>query len=371
VSQNLVGAYAPSNIAIVKYMGKRDGESNLPENPSLSLTLNKLRSYVEIACEENHEANAREVRWIGEPPLQPSVNGERTLEVPRLETGGANRFLRHFERVRFAAPQILSKYGLPTTRRSGVRGSGESAASYTIRSANTFPTGAGIASSASSFAALTLATTMTCAGDQAAFDLAWKAEPELRRDLARLSRLGSGSSCRSFEGPWVMWERECAGKVKASTAALKHFVLLVSDATKTIPSSKAHQLIKESPLWVGRVDRASERFELASRALARGDLERLAKIAWSESWEMHSLFHTAAAPFSYWQPRSVEILQWLSPFVSGPEPPIVSMDAGPNLHLIVDASKASLWRNRIVERYGPNSLLEDEPGAGAAPMRPL
>jgi len=62
--------------------------------------------------------------------------------------------------------------------------------------------------------------------------------------------------------------------------------LLVSDAAKKIPSSRAHQLVKESPLWAGRVERASARFEQARKALAEGDITRLARIAWSETWEI-------------------------------------------------------------------------------------
>jgi diphosphomevalonate decarboxylase len=366
MSQVIVGARAPSNIAIVKYMGKRDGKANIPENPSLSLTLDKLCSCVEITCSDRPGLALPdgEAAWAAEPPLWSGYT-ELKLEVPRLQEEGISRFLRHFERVRRAAPAILLKYGLPVAAQNGTG----KTCSYLIRSGNTFPSSAGIASSAASFAALTLATALTCAGDQAAFDRAWESEVGLRRDLAGLSRQGSGSSCRSFEGPWVGWDRDFVFKVNASTAKLTHFVLLVSNAAKTVSSSRAHLLVKESPLWKGRPERASARFERACKALTEGDLTRLAQIAWSETWEMHSMFHTATEPFSYWCPRTVEILQWLSPFVNGLEPPLVSMDAGPNLHLIVTAKKASFWRDMLIEYYGRNSFLEDEQGSGAAPVR--
>jgi diphosphomevalonate decarboxylase len=368
MSQVIVGARAPSNIAIVKYIGKRDGATNIPENPSLSLTLNRLCSYVEITCSDAPELpelpdlpGLDEAAWAPEPPLLWSGYDDLKLQVPNLDEEGIGRFLTHFERARDAAPAILSKYGVPVAAQTG------KARSYLIRSGNTFPASAGIASSAASFAALTLATALTRAGDQAAFDRAFHSEAGLRHDLASLSRQGSGSSCRSFEGPWVGWEREHAFKLDASTPKLAHFVLLVSSAAKKVSSSAAHRLVKESPLWAGRVDRASARFEQARRALAEGDLARLARIAWDETWEMHSLFHTATEPFSYWQPRTIEILQWLSAFVNGPEPPVVSMDAGPNVHLIVAATRADFWREMLIERYGRDSFLEDEPGGGASP----
>jgi diphosphomevalonate decarboxylase len=356
-----VSACAPSNIAIVKYMGKLDGAINIPENPSLSLTLNRLCSYVEITSSDARDSH--EVAWDPQPSLLWSGYNGLKLRVPSLDEEGIGRFLRHFKRVRDAAPAILSKYDVPVAAQT------MKARSYLIRSGNTFPASTGIASSAASFAALTLTTAMTCVGDQAAFDRAWESETGLRRDLASLSRQGSGSSCRSFEGPWVGWEREHAFKVNASTPKLTHFVLLVSGAAKAVSSSRAHQLVKESPLWKGRAERASARFERARKALTEGDLTHLARIAWCETWEMHSLFHTAAEPFSYWHPRTIEILQWLSAWVNEPEPPVVSMDAGPNLHLIVTAEKADFWRDVLIERYGHDSFLEDEQGSGAAPVR--
>jgi diphosphomevalonate decarboxylase len=367
MSQLMVGACAPSNIAIVKYMGKQEGAVNIPENPSLSLTLSRLCSYVEITCSDRSNLSAPdgEPLWVAEPPLLWNGYEGFTLEIPHLREEGSNRFLQHFKRVRHVAPGILSKYGLAVATSNGVGW----ANSYLIRSGNTFPLSTGIASSASSFAALTLAASMTCARDQAAFDQAWNSEVGLRRDLANLSRQGSGSSCRSFEGPWVGWKQEHAFKVSALTENLTHFVVIVSDEAKKISSSKAHRLVKGSPLWRGRVERANTRFKQVSKALTEGDLASIARIAWQETWEMHSLFHTAAEPFSYWHPRTVEILQWLSSLVSGPEPPIVSMDAGPNLHLIVPKAKADFWRDSLIERYGRGSFREDEPGGGAAPVR--
>jgi diphosphomevalonate decarboxylase len=367
MSQLIVGARAPSNIALVKYMGKQEGTANIPENPSLSLTLSKMCSYVEITCGNNSNAGATndEALWVAEPPLLWSAYSNLRLEVPRLEKEGSNRFLRHFERVRRAAPGILSKYDLSV---SASKGSG-TAGPYLIRSGNTFPLATGLASSASSFAALTLAAAMTCADDLQSFGIAWDSETELRRELAGLSRQGSGSSCRSFEGPWVGWDRERSFKMSARTVKLRHFVLIVSGDAKKVSSSTAHQLVKQSPLWKERAERARARFDRASKALSEGNLGDLARIAWSETWEMHSLFHTSAEPFSYWRPQTVDALQWFSHLMSEPEPPIVSMDAGPNLHLIVPVNKADCWRDLLIERYGRDSLYEDEPGDGAVPVR--
>ena len=63
-------------------------------------------------------------------------------------------------------------------------------------------------------------------------------------------------------------------------------------------------------------------------ALGEAELSVAARIAWTEAWEMHSLFHTAEPPFSYWLPETMAALRWLEPWVAGPGAPIVTLDAG-------------------------------------------
>jgi diphosphomevalonate decarboxylase len=92
---------------------------------------------------------------------------------------------------------------------------------------------------------------------------------------------------------------------------------------------------------------------------------------------MHSLFHTCEDPFTYWKPGSIEGLQFLAPFVragatatvgsgnAGALPPIVTLDAGPNIHVIVAESQYAEWRERLHARFGARAVLEDRPGTGA------
>ncbi len=85
---------------------------------------------------------------------------------------------------------------------------------------------------------------------------------------------------------------------------------------------------------------------------------------------MHSLFHTAVPPFTYWMPESLAVLQWLEEWrknasEKGEAPPIVTQDAGPNLHVLVPESDRILWRERLHKKFGADRLLEDGAGAGA------
>lgn len=358
---------APSNIALVKYMGKRDASSNLPENPSLSMTLDGLCSLAQIECRSSGDAG---IRWVPELPLgTSSLSGfSAAPQVPDLSEAGAAKVTRHVSRVQKAVSEIFPAFGL-------VARDVPASQSWFVRTANTFPPASGIASSASSFAALTLVTAWACAEDPVDFEKRWKDSGDFRAALAQLSRLGSGSSCRSMDGPFVKWQDADVSVAKSAfhlpvpVPALAHFVLVVSSRAKAVSSSDAHVQVKTSPLWNGRVERACARVQELERALAAGDLTAIAKIAWSESWEMHSLFHTCAEPFSYWQPGTMVALQELSVALRESSPPVVTLDAGPNVHVIVEASKSAEWEtrlNRIATAIGGGAfLLKDRPSQGA------
>ncbi|OFZ20847.1 MAG: diphosphomevalonate decarboxylase [Bdellovibrionales bacterium GWB1_55_8] len=348
-------ARAPSNIALIKYMGKKELPGNIPENGSLSVTLEALCTYAEIS---RAPAAVVTEEWIPELPTIPKKDLVGSPVVPALSEKAAERALRHLRAVREAAPKLFSEFGIAPNNE---------VSKWSLRTANTFPAASGIASSASSFAAITLSTAFAMAREPAEFAKNWAKNPALKGALARLARAGSGSSCRSLTGPFVLWEQEDAEPLPVSQAfpELAHFVLLVSDQEKAVSSSQAHALVKTSPLWIGRVERVQERLTKMQLAFRRGDLDAIARIAWNEAWEMHSLFHTCSEPFSYWTGDTMALLQWLSPFLSGAKPPIVTLDAGPNIHLLVQAADATEWQERLRASFPAIRLLRDKPGAGA------
>ncbi|MEO7164457.1 MAG: hypothetical protein ABI041_16165, partial [Bdellovibrionia bacterium] len=240
---------APSNIALIKYMGKEDAVLNLPTNPSLSMTLNHLRTWVEIEC--GHSV-AGDISWVPEMPAHSEMSSRLPPSVPKLSGAGVERIVKHAHWVRNAVSEIFPAYGLVPAKHSSLQ----------IKTANTFPAASGIASSASSFAAVTLATALISSEDMDSFKSLWKDKsigPRFRRDLAQVSRQGSGSSCRSFEGPWVFWKDAIASPVESSLPDMTDLVVLISSDSKEISSSQAHAMVKSSPLWQGRVDRAQGR----------------------------------------------------------------------------------------------------------------
>jgi diphosphomevalonate decarboxylase len=350
---------APSNIALMKYMGKKETAGNIPDNPSLSMTLNSLCTYVNMDLQEDSTGQFR-IR-TGFDDSAKGLDYSR-LQIPELKGAGIEKMERHWKRITEAAPSILKEAGLDP-RPNGP-------ASVAVQTANTFPMGSGIASSASSFAAMTIAGLVASAADPSKLQELWsskdsQASVAMKRACARISRQGSGSSCRSFEGPFVEWNEESASVVQTAMPEMSHFVVVVSSTEKKISSSQAHQLVKTSALWNGRVARVTERFHALKVALAVGDIAEVSRLSWTEMWEMHSLFHTATPAFSYWEPGTIHALRSFAEDVLSENPPIVTLDAGPNVHVLVPKSEREHWLDILTERFGAEALLSDGQGTGA------
>lgn len=353
---------APSNIALVKYMGKRDADLNLPENPSLSMTLDQLCSYAELRW--NPSLKPESLRFI--PELPEGLSAHLCQKVESSEVG-LKKIQTHFERCRAQGGEILQRHGVQVKREPK---------GFELRTANTFPAGTGIASSASSFAAMTVAFVASLAEDLGAFQKKFSEDFHLRKELSALSRQGSGSSCRSFFGPWVLWDDETAEPMEVGLPPLSDLVLVVSAHPKKVSSTQAHESVKTSSGWQKRQERLPRRILQFQKALEEGDWKKLSQLTLFESLEMHALFHSAEKPFRYWEQGTLEVLEWVMPLVtqlgesSQERPllelarltPLVTLDAGPNVHFIVPTELAEHWRKVLGERFPHFPILQDSQG---------
>ncbi len=295
-------AQAPSNIALIKYMGKAQTDLNLPANPSLSYTLNKLVSNVSL-----ESVPGKSDRW--EPLETPGVAHFSLSEK------AISRYLAH---LNFLKKQFLYR------------------GAFIVRSNNNFPTGNGLASSASSFAALTRAA---C---RALSELTQKPLPN-DESLANLSRQGSGSSCRSFFSPWCIWDGDSVKQVDIPYDNLLHRVIIISHDEKQIPSSLAHELVTSSPLYRQRPKRAAQNLKLLMNAFTNKDWKTAYDICWKDFQDMHQLFSTCSKPFMYMHDESRNVLRILQrQWELDGDGPIVTMDAGPNIHLLYREDQRSL-----------------------------
>lgn len=297
-------ARAPANIALIKYMGKKDSTKNLPANASLSFTLQNLQSNVSL---ESHLG--------GQDFWEP-------LEIPGIDhfvlsTQGQERFLKHLGFLK----QHFDYNG-----------------GFIVRSNNTFPLSTGLASSASSFAALT-----KCAV-RAICELTKHPEPSTH-EIANLSRQGSGSSCRSFFAPWALWEADTVSGIDLPYGDLFHEVILVSHEIKTISSAQAHELIKTSPHFSNRPERAQQNLQNLIDAMRARNWPRMYAICWQEFQDMHNLFATCKQPFSYMTPQTLDLLDQLrATWDRNQDGPLITMDAGPNIHLLYRSDQKEMAR---------------------------
>lgn len=285
----MIEVTAPSNIALIKYMGKIAGTGNRPTNASLSYALPHLRTAVEIEAIDGGED-----RWA---PLS-----RAGFAAPTLSEKGRVKFLSHFRALKDA-------FG----------GSG----AFEIRSANNFPSDCGLASSASSFAALTIAAAK-------AF------RPEMdSAELSKWSRKGSGSSSRSLFGPWALWESEGAEPVDLGYPDLLHAAVVIHAGVKEVSSSEAHLRVTTSPKFAGRPERANQRLRELTESLRANDWTTAYRIVWDEYVDMHELFESSNEPFKYRNAESQKVVDACKHIWNFKgDGPLVTMDAGPNVHLL-------------------------------------
>jgi diphosphomevalonate decarboxylase len=281
-------AIAHPNIALVKYWGKRDVALNLPAVPSLSLTLSHFRTETTVS-------------WgVSEDTV--SVSGEPA------DPEFARRTLHFLDRLDPSRPPC------------------------SVTTHNNFPTAAGLASSSSGFAALTLAA------------LAANGTRCSPAEASALARLGSGSACRSLWGGFVGWKlgdradgRDCHAYPIASP---KHWdvvmvVAVVSDKKKAIGSTQAMlNTARSSPLYDLFVSQAPNDVVQAKTAILQRDLNGLGRVMESSTFKMHATMHTASPPILYWQPQTVACIHAVQALRSDGLNAWLTMDAGPNVKVL-------------------------------------
>lgn len=327
-----VTASAPSNIALVKYWGKRDAARQWPANDSLSMTL----------------STARTITTAAPSAADTIIYNGRTLAP---EAKDFQKIARHLERLRAATGQT-----------SGLA----------IETHNTFPSGCGIASSASGFAAL---TTAACAALIDCADLrALSARGFTAERLADLARQGSGSACRSTMGGYVRWFSGDAPDRQsvATSLAPGHFdladvIVVLSDEEKAVSSSEAHAFAWSSKLFPPRLAGIPERLKRLERALAAGDFTRLGLEIEAEALEMHAVIMTATPSVHYLTEASVQVCSWLrQQRQRGGIEAYFTIDAGPNIHVLTRPDDAAVLASQIRTAFGAQvkEILMDRTGSG-------
>lgn len=319
---NIASARAHSNIAFIKYWGNRDQGLRLPANSSLSMNLSALHT-------------TTNVRWSADLATDSlTINGEAPTEA------ALRRVQAHLDMLR---------------RRLGTELRAQ------VDSRNNFPMGAGIASSASAFAALTMAAVAAL----------HRHLPE--RELTALARLGSGSAARSIPGGFVEWRAANAhGDSYAETIApadhwqLVDVIAIVSHRHKRVGSTAGHASAHSSIFQSARVETAAARLMEAKQAIAQRDFVGLARVVEADSNLMHAVMMTSAPPLFYWQPLTLAVMAAVRSWreVDGLRV-CYTLDAGPNVHCICAADDAQAVAERLADLSPDIDMLRSGVGGGA------
>ncbi|GGI15530.1 diphosphomevalonate decarboxylase [Galliscardovia ingluviei] len=314
-------ATAHTNIALIKYWGKKDEALRLPFTDSISLTLADFYT---------------------------------TTEVTVLDSALPKRFTMNGSPVQGKAADRVWQYIARLQQRFGVRGS------LAITTENHVPTSAGLASSSSAFAAL--------AG---AFAAAYGLQVDMQ-ELSRMARLGSGSASRSVYGGFARW---IAGSDDATSVAvpidehpsfaLRMIAVQIDVKPKAISSTAGMRRVVETspyfPVWVEHNVDACERMQ---QAIADSDFTTLGELAQQNALDMHALNLTARPGFTYFEPQTLQVLQAVDQLRQEGVECYYTMDAGPNVKVLVQPEHEAAVLERLAVVVPDATMLSTGVGPG-------
>jgi len=320
----LATARAGSNIAFLKYWGVADPHINLPLTNSISMTLGSLHTTTTLAWDIDGRLSADQIMIDGE-----TAAGKK-----------AERVTEHLNQICYLAGN----------RRMWAQ----------VVSQNNFPMASGIASSASSFAALTVAA-------WAALGLPFDATR-----LSAIARRGSGSASRSLFGGYVEWEQghDDASSVARQLYPASHWTLcdlvaVISTAEKSVSSQNGHGMASSSPFNTARVARVDSMLQEVRAAITLRDLHRLGNIIEQDALAMHAVMMTSQPSLLYWQPGTLEVIHAVRRWREEDGLPVYfTIDAGPNVHLICEPAVRTEVLKQLQSLRTVQRVISSEAGDG-------
>ncbi len=319
-SSQFFRAFSPSNIALIKYWGKRDVALNLPTHGSISVTLKDFGSYTTAEFSEHFTKD------------EFYLNGTTLIDFSKA--------IKTVDELRKLAQTSLR-----------VR----------VQSYNNFPTAAGLASSASGMSALTYA----CAR---ALDLNLSLEK-----LSEISRKTSGSSCRSFFDGFVEWNKgeladgsDCVAHsiVEGKHFPLQVFLVVVQEKPKHHPSTDGMlHTQKTSPFFEAWVKNSEKDFIRMKKALFEKDFESFSMIIQENCFRMHACMMASSPPLLYWEPQTLLVTGLIESLQKSSIPVCFTIDAGPNV-VVLCPPEVRRTVHEELKKLNPMQLLSTILGSG-------
>jgi diphosphomevalonate decarboxylase len=341
---------APSNIALVKYWGKKDNQ--IPANPSVSFTLNKCKTITKLAFAKKDISTALNV-------TNTNFSFDLLFEGKPKEDFKP-KIQKFLERIEIYLP-FLKDYH------------------FTIDTENTFPHSSGIASSASGMAALA----MNFMSLEKALNPAMTEEYFFKK-ASFLARLGSGSACRSVKGQVVVWGNqeniegssdlfgvEFPNDIHANFKNFQDTILLVDKGEKQVSSTIGHDLMHNHPYAERRFGQAHENLDQLIAIFESGDLGEFIKVVESEALTLHAMMMTSMPYFILMKPNTLQIINAIWKFRTETKIPVCfTLDAGANVHVLYPENDSAIVlqfiKDELVGFCQNGQYICDEIGNGAS-----
>ncbi|MBC7426585.1 MAG: diphosphomevalonate decarboxylase [Bacteroidia bacterium] len=297
---------SPSNIALVKYWGKKPGVQ-LPANPSISFTLDKAVTDTSFKVFSKNSSEKYDLHFEFEGNPNPAFK---------------EKLIKYFDKINAEFP-FLTEYKLE------------------ISSSNTFPHSSGIASSASSMSALAL-----CICDLHE-QITGTSFENFHQKASEIARIGSGSASRSIYPGLVMWgeHQDYDGSsdfyaIPFNTAnqvfmGYHDVILIVEKGQKKVSSSAGHSLLEKHPFAKQRYETANVNMHRIKTILEDGDIDGFIEIVESEALMLHALMMASTPSFILMKPNTLAIIEKIREFRSANKIPVCfTLDAGANVHVL-------------------------------------
>ncbi len=312
---------APSNIAFIKYWGKKDAKLRLPANSSISMNLSS--AYTTTTVEFSPHYSQDLVYFAGK----------------QMEPSEAERVIKQLDRLRSVARSKLYAK---------------------VATINSFPKGTGIASSASGFAALTLSATKSLNLNLP------------KKELSILARLGSGSACRSIPDGFVEWKEGTDSESSYAYSLFKDtfwdirdIIIIVSPERKKVSTSQGHERAESSIFFKTRMANLPKRIAELKNSLGKKDFNTFGKLTEDEAVEMHTIMMTQTPPLFYWNGVTMEIIHSVISWREEGLHIYFTIDAGPNVHFICEGKNEKLVLEKLKNATNIEKIIVNKPAKGA------
>lgn len=362
-TQGSVTWKTPSNIALVKYWGKQ--EPQIPENASISFTLDNCFTLTTLEYKRHSElVSGSHNEMLKQVQHNENMEAERSRSFEIYFEGEKKddfkpKIAAFFKRIEEYVP-FLKDFD------------------FVIKSQNSFPHSSGIASSASGMGALALCV----------MSLEKELNPSMtdkyfNRKASFLARLGSGSACRSIEGPLIVWgnhpkiegSSDLFGvkfpyKIHDNFKNYQDTILLVDEGEKQVSSTVGHQLMYNHPFAKQRFQQANDNISKISKVLQSGDLSAFIAIVESEALSLHAMMMTSNPYFILMKPNTLEIIKSIWKFREETKSNICfTLDAGANVHVLFPEKEKETVNNfiksNLIQFCQENHYICDSIGEGA------